>query len=193
MKHARRFAALIAALLLLFACALADTARVYPDADGSFLLLRQDDQTLLIGSGGEAAVRRLAEASGLPGVDRVLVLCDHPTHIESAQRMASLLDIGTETRDAPLRVETESGLYIIGTDKIEANAICYGCDGKALSQTPAATQQYVLNRNTKKFHTPHLLQRETNERKEPAGLRRHARGNHSARIRALQALQAVKS
>ena len=37
MKHARRFAALIAALLLLFACALADTARVYPDADGSFL------------------------------------------------------------------------------------------------------------------------------------------------------------
>ena len=154
MKHARRFAALIAALLLLFACALADTARVYPDADGSFLLLRQDDQTLLIGSGGEAAVRRLAEASGLPGVDRVLVLCDHPTHIESAQRMASLLDIGTETRDAPLRVGTESGLYIIGTDKIEANAICYGCDGKALSQTPAATQQYVLNRNTKKFHKP---------------------------------------
>ena len=154
MKHARRFAALIAALLLLFACALADTARVYPDADGSFLLLRQDDQTLLIGSGGEAAVRRLAEASGLPGVDRVLVLCDHPTHIESAQRMAALLDIGTETHDAPLRVETESGLYIIGADKIEANAICYGCDGKTLSQTPAATQQYVLNRNTKKFHKP---------------------------------------
>ncbi len=154
MKHAGRFAALIAALLPLIACALADTARVYPDADGSFLLLRQDDQTLLIGSGGEAAVRRLAEASGLPGVDRVLVLCDHPTHIESAQRMASLLDIGTETRDAPLRVETESGLYIIGADKIEANAICYGCDGKTLSQTPAATQQYVLNRNTKKFHKP---------------------------------------
>ena len=68
--------------------------------------------------------------------------------------MASLLDIGTETRDAPLRVGTESGLYIIGTDKIEANAICYGCDGKTLSQTPAATQQYVLNRNTKKFHKP---------------------------------------
>ena len=84
----------------------------------------------------------------------MLVLCDHPTHIESAQRMAALLDIGTETRDAPLRVETESGLYIIGADKIEANAICYGCDGKALSQTPAATQQYVLNRNTKKFHKP---------------------------------------
>ena len=134
MKHARRFAALIAALLLLFACALADTARVYPDANGSFLLLRQDDQTLLIGSGGEAAVRRLAEASGLPGIDRVLILCDHPTHIESAQRMAALLDIGT--------------------DKIEANAICYGCDGKTLFQTPAATQQYVLNRNTKKFHKP---------------------------------------
>ena len=181
MKHARRFAALIAALLLLFACALADTARVYPDADGSFLLLRQDDQTLLIGSGGEAAVRRLAEASGLPGVDRVLVLCDHPTHIESAQRMASLLDIGTETRDAPLRVETESGLYIIGADKIEANpnarcnaAICAEPQHQKVSQA-------------------HLRQRETNERKEPAGLRRHARGNHSARIRALQALQAVKS
>lgn len=155
MKHARRFAALIAALLLLFACALADTTQVYPDAGSSFLLLRQDDQTLLIGSGGEAAVRRLAESCGLPGIDRVLILCDHPTHIESAQRMAALLDIGTETHDAPLRVETESGLlYIIGTDKIEANAICYGCDGKTLSQTPAATQQYVLNRNTKKFHKP---------------------------------------
>ncbi len=154
MKHARRFAALIAALLLLFACALADTAQVYPAADGGFLLLRQEDQTLLIGRGGEAAVRRLAASCGLPDVDRVLILCDHPTHVGSAQRMAELLGIGTETRDAPLRVETESGLYIIGTDKIEANAICYGCDGKMLTQTPAAVQQYVLNRNTKKFHKP---------------------------------------
>jgi len=64
MKHARRFAALIAALLLLFACALADTARVYPDADGSFLLLRQDDQTLLIGRGGRSPSGRGKRPAG---------------------------------------------------------------------------------------------------------------------------------
>lgn len=191
MKHARRFAALIAALLL-FACALADTARVYPDADGSFLLLRQDDQTLLIGSGGEAAVRRLAEASGLPGVDRVLVLCDHPTHIESAQRMAALLDIGTETRDAPLRVETESGLYIIGgQDRSKRNLLRLRWENSLPNARCNAA--ICAEPQHQKVSQAHLQQREANEGKEPAGLRRHARGNHSARIRALQALQAVKS
>ena len=154
MKHAKRLAALLAALLLIFSCALANAAQVYPAADGSFLLLHQEGRTLLIGNGGEAAVRRLAESNALPGIDGVLILCDHPTHVEAAQRMAALLDIGTETHSTPLRVETEAGLYLIGADKIEATAICYGCDGKILSQTPAATQQYVLNRNTKKFHKP---------------------------------------
>ena len=154
MKHIKRLAALFAALLLMLACALADTAQVYPAADGSFVLLRQEGRTLLIGSGGEAAVRRLAESNGLPGIDSVLILCDHPTHVEAAQRMAALLDIGTETQAAPLRVKTEDGLYIIGADQAEEGAICYGCNGKDLNQPPTAVQQYVLNRNTKKFHKP---------------------------------------
>lgn len=193
MKHARRFAALIAALLLLFACALADTARVYPDADGSFLLLRQDDQTLLIGSGGEAAVRRLAEASGLPGVDRVLVLCDHPTHIESAQRHG--VAAGYRHGDARCAAARGNGIRAVyhrhGQDRSKRNLLRLRWE----SSLPNARCNAAIcaEPQHQKVSHAHLLQRETNERKEPAGLRRHARGNHSARIRALQALQAVKS
>ena len=173
MKAAKRLLALLTALLLLFAPALAENAggsnadtalsntgdadhpaQVFLSQEGSFLLLHADGITSVVGRGGEAAIRRLGEANGLYTIDRVLILCDHPTHVESANAMAELLEVVAETADIPIVVATDAETYIIGTDTIESGCICCGCDGKLLSDPPAEIRQYVMNLNTHKFHLP---------------------------------------
>ncbi len=173
MKTAKRLLVLWAALLLLFVPAFAENAgasnadiapsntddadhpvRVFPSQEGSFLLLHADGITSVIGRGGEAAIRRLGEANGLYTIERVLILCDHPTHVESANAMAELLGVAAESADIPIRIDTDTETYIIGTDTIESGCICYGCDGKLMSDPPSEIRQYVMNLNTHKFHLP---------------------------------------
>lgn len=76
MKTIKRCICLLFLLLMLVQPALAQEFHLSVPEEGDFLLIQEDARTLLFGSGGEAAIRRLAASAGYGDIDAVVVcLC----------------------------------------------------------------------------------------------------------------------
>lgn len=154
MKTIKRCICLLFLLLMLVQPALAQEFHLSVPEEGDFLLIQEDARTLLFGSGGEAAIRRLAASAGYGDIDAVVVVCEHETHLRAAQRMAETFNVAIEAREAPLQIDCGDLVYLLGVEEISEDHLCYACNGKKLSEATAQTEIFILNRNTKKFHKP---------------------------------------
>lgn len=154
MKTIQRCICLLLLLLMLIQPAFAQEVSLTTPDEGAFLLIHEEERTLLFGSGGEAAIRRLAASADYSSIDAVLVVCKHEAHLRAAQRMAETFNTSIETRDAPLQIDCGDLAYLLGAQEISEGFLCYACSGEKLSEATAQTEFFILNRNTKKFHKP---------------------------------------